>query len=136
MDWQRTLLIFGMGMIAWLLVIQWNQFQENQPQTESSYSQVEIDRSENLDMAGLKERAYAGQVEGDLPQLESMPTLEVTPTPHRMTGAVIAGSSRRAVGRDRHRPRGPIRRGRPRPTPCSTPRAGLRGRRRRRVRRG
>ncbi|MDC0053867.1 hypothetical protein OAK05_06350 [Gammaproteobacteria bacterium] len=43
MDWQRTLLIFGMGMIAWLLVIQWNQFQEKQPQTESSYSQVEVD---------------------------------------------------------------------------------------------
>ena len=81
MDWQRTLLIFGMGMIAWLLVIQWNQFQENQPQTESSYSQVEVDRSENLDMAGLKERAYTGQVVGDLPQLESLPTLEVTPTP-------------------------------------------------------
>ena len=81
MDWQRTLLIFGMGMIAWLLVIQWNQFQEKQPQTESSYSQVEVDRSENTDMAGLGERAYAGQVEGDLPQLESLPTLEVTPTP-------------------------------------------------------
>ena len=81
MDWQRTLLIFGMGMIAWLLVIQWNQFQEDQPKSESSYNQVEVDRSENAEIVGLQERAYISQAAGDLPQLESMPTLDVAPTP-------------------------------------------------------
>ena len=80
MDWQRTLLIFGMGMIAWLLVIQWNQFQENQPQPESIYSQVEADRSETAGIAGLGQRVDTGQVAGDLPQLESMPTLAVSYT--------------------------------------------------------
>lgn len=81
MDWQRTLLIFGMGMIAWLLVIQWNQFQEDQPKSEPSYNQVEVDRSENAEAVGLQERAYTSQAAGDLPQLESMPTLDVAPTP-------------------------------------------------------
>ena len=30
MDWQKTGLIAGMAIVAWLLVIQWNQFQDNQ----------------------------------------------------------------------------------------------------------
>ena len=29
MDWQKTVLIAGMAIVAWLLVIQWNQFQDD-----------------------------------------------------------------------------------------------------------
>ena len=30
MDWQKTVLIAGMAIVAWMLVIQWNQFQDAQ----------------------------------------------------------------------------------------------------------
>ncbi|MFT5037603.1 MAG: YidC/Oxa1 family membrane protein insertase [Flavobacteriaceae bacterium] len=30
MDWQKTVLIAGMAIVAWMLVIQWNQFQDEQ----------------------------------------------------------------------------------------------------------
>ena len=39
MDWQRTILIGGMGLVAWMLVIQWNQFQDQAGALQPNYSE-------------------------------------------------------------------------------------------------
>ena len=46
MDWLKTTLLGGMGVVAWLLVIEWTQFQEaNEPEViqQSSYASPSVD---------------------------------------------------------------------------------------------
>lgn len=46
MDWLKTTLLGGMGVVAWLLVIEWTQFQEaNEPEViqQSSYASPTVD---------------------------------------------------------------------------------------------
>ena len=44
MDWQRTLLISGMAITAWLLVIQWNNFNDQRAKVVDSFNETVIDR--------------------------------------------------------------------------------------------
>jgi len=46
MDWLKTTLLGGMGVVAWLLIIEWTQFQEaNEPEViqQSSYASPTVD---------------------------------------------------------------------------------------------
>ena len=70
MDWQRTILIAGMGLVAWMLVIQWNQFQGQDLVVQPSYSETQSNYgSEQESVAGIT----SPQNSEELPQLESMP---------------------------------------------------------------
>ena len=70
MDWQRTILIAGMGLVAWMLVIQWNQFQGQDLVVQPSYSETQSNYGSELEsVAGIT----SPQNSEELPQLESMP---------------------------------------------------------------
>ena len=70
MDWQRTILIGGMGLIAWMLVIQWNQFQDQNVTLEQSYSESQTNYESSLDSVTTS----MGLADSDeLPQLQSVP---------------------------------------------------------------
>jgi YidC/Oxa1 family membrane protein insertase len=70
MDWQRTILIGGMGLIAWMLVIQWNQFQDQNVTLEQSYSESQTNYESSFDSVTTS----TGSANSDeLPQLQSVP---------------------------------------------------------------
>lgn len=70
MDWQRTVLIGGMGLVAWMLVIQWNQFEDQNVALEQSYSESQTNYESSLDSVTTS----MGLADSDeLPQLQSVP---------------------------------------------------------------
>ena len=70
MDWQRTILIGGMGLVAWMLVIQWNQFEDQNVTLEQSYSESQTNYESSFDSVTTS----TGSANSDeLPQLQSVP---------------------------------------------------------------
>ena len=70
MDWQRTVLIGGMGLVAWMLVIQWNQFEDQNVALEQSYSESQTNYESSFDSVTTS----TGSANSDeLPQLQSVP---------------------------------------------------------------
>ena len=70
MDWQRTILIGGMGLVAWMLVIQWNQFEDQNVTLEQSYSESQTNYESSFDSVTTS----TGSADSDeLPQLQSVP---------------------------------------------------------------
>ena len=70
MDWQRTILIGGMGLVAWMLVIQWNQFEDQNVALEQSYSESQTNYESSFDSVTIS----TGSANSDeLPQLQSVP---------------------------------------------------------------
>ena len=70
MDWQRTILIGGMGLVAWMLVIQWNQFEDQNVALEQSYSESQTNYESSFDSVTTS----MGSANSDeLPQLQSVP---------------------------------------------------------------
>ena len=70
MDWQRTILIGGMGLVAWMLVIQWNQFEDQNVTLEQSYSESQTNYESSFDSVTTS----TGLANSDeLPQLQSVP---------------------------------------------------------------
>ena len=45
MDWQRTLLISGMAITAWLLVIQWNNFNDQRAKVVDNFNETVIEQT-------------------------------------------------------------------------------------------
>ena len=70
MDWQRTILIGGMGLVAWMLVIQWNQFQDQEVALQPNYSESQPSYSSSLESVTGVDSSQNGE---ELPQLESTP---------------------------------------------------------------
>jgi YidC/Oxa1 family membrane protein insertase len=69
MDWQRTILIGGMGLVAWMLVIQWNQFEDQNVALEQSYSESQTNYESSFDSVTTS----TGLANSDeLPQLQSV----------------------------------------------------------------
>ena len=69
MDWQRTILIGGMGLVAWMLVIQWNQFEDQNVTLEQSYSESQTNYESSFDSVTTS----TGLANSDeLPQLQSV----------------------------------------------------------------
>ena len=69
MDWQRTVLIGGMGLVAWMLVIQWNQFEDQNVALEQSYSESQTNYESSFDTVTTS----TGLANSDeLPQLQSV----------------------------------------------------------------
>ena len=85
MDWQRTILIGGMGLVAWMLVIQWNQFEDQNVAVEQSYSESQTNYESSFDAVTTS----PGSANSDeLPQLQSVPESSVLldlalPTPNK-----------------------------------------------------
>ena len=70
MDWQRTVLIGGMGLVAWMLVIQWNQFEDQNVALEQSYSESQTNYESSFDSVTTS----TGSANSDeLPQLQPVP---------------------------------------------------------------
>ena len=70
MDWQRTILIGGMGLVAWMLVIQWNQFEDQTVALEQSFSESQTNYESSFDSVTTS----TGSANSDeLPQLQSVP---------------------------------------------------------------
>ena len=70
MDWQRTILIGGMGLVAWMLVIQWNQFEDQNVALEQSFSESQTNYESSFDLVTTS----TGSANSDeLPQLQSVP---------------------------------------------------------------
>ena len=70
MDWQRTILIGGMALVAWMLVIQWNQFEDQNVALEQSYSESQTNYESSFDSVTTS----TGSANSDeLPQLQSVP---------------------------------------------------------------
>ena len=70
MDWQRTILIGGMCLVAWMLVIQWNQFEDQNVALEQSYSESQTNYESSFDLVTTS----TGSANSDeLPQLQSVP---------------------------------------------------------------
>ena len=70
MDWQRTILIGGMGLVAWMLVIQWNQFQDQAGALQPNYSESQPSYGSSLESVTGVDSSQNGE---ELPQLESTP---------------------------------------------------------------
>ena len=70
MDWQRTILIGGMGLVAWMLVIQWNQFQDQEVALQPNYSESQSSYGSSLESVTGVDSPQNGE---ELPQLASMP---------------------------------------------------------------
>jgi YidC/Oxa1 family membrane protein insertase len=68
MDWQRTALIAGMCIIAWMLMIQWNQSQEQQRIVNAANDEVIGERSVVSPFDSVTE---VNDTADDLPKLES-----------------------------------------------------------------
>ena len=70
MDWQRTVLIGGMGLVAWMLVIQWNQFEDQNVALEQSFSESQTNYESSFDSVTTS----TGLANSDeLPRLQSVP---------------------------------------------------------------
>ena len=70
MDWQRTILIGGMALVAWMLVIQWNQFEDQNVALEQSYSESQTNYESSFDSVTTS----TGLANSDeLPQLQLVP---------------------------------------------------------------
>ena len=67
MDWQKTVLIAGMAIVAWLLVIQWNQFQDNQIELSQANLVQEPTYSSDSEPSGFLEN---GNLDSELPLLQ------------------------------------------------------------------
>jgi YidC/Oxa1 family membrane protein insertase len=70
MDWQRTILIGGMGLVAWMLVIQWNQFEDQNVALEQSYSESQTNYESSFDSVTISTGSASSD---ELPQLQSVP---------------------------------------------------------------
>ena len=70
MDWQRTILIGGMGLVAWMLVIQWNQFEDQNVALEQSYSESQTNFESSFDSVTISTGSASSD---ELPQLQSVP---------------------------------------------------------------
>lgn len=81
-DWLRTSLIGGMLVVAFLLVIRWNDFQERefaeQPVNEQTLVSPE---SPTLDTPPDGEPSSVTEPTGDIPQAPITPTTQTTPAP-------------------------------------------------------
>ena len=66
MDWQRTALIAGMCIVAWMLMIQWNQFQE-QYQIVDTARKVAVEEPVLSEVSSLPRDTFPVD---DLPQLQ------------------------------------------------------------------
>jgi hypothetical protein len=67
MDWQRTILIGGMGLVAWMLVIQWNQFQDQAGALQPNYSESQPSYGSSLESVTGVDSSQNGE---ELPKLE------------------------------------------------------------------
>ena len=67
MDWQKTGLIAGMAIVSWLLVIQWNQFQDNQIELSQATLVQEPTYFSDSEPSGFLEN---GNVDSELPLLQ------------------------------------------------------------------
>jgi YidC/Oxa1 family membrane protein insertase len=72
-DWQRVFLITGMGIMAWLLVIEWSQFQERNTQESTEIFDSQPDDYQLLESDFQQENISSGD---DLPTLD-LPTTEI-----------------------------------------------------------
>ena len=70
MDWQRTILIGGMGLVAWMLVIQWSQFEDQNVALEQSYSESQTNYESSFDSVTISTGSASSD---ELPQLQSVP---------------------------------------------------------------
>ena len=66
-DWHRSLLIIGMALIAWLLVIEWNQFSNDR----ASVNQSSMASQGDYDQYDLGPDTNTSNVQSDIPILES-----------------------------------------------------------------
>ena len=66
-DWHRSLLITGMALIAWLLVIEWNQFSDDRASVNQSFTAIEDD----YDQYEVGPDTNTTKVQSDIPILES-----------------------------------------------------------------
>ena len=66
-DWHRSLLITGMALIAWLLVIEWNQFSDDR----ASMNQSSMAIQDDYDQYELGPDTNTSNVQSDIPILES-----------------------------------------------------------------
>ena len=66
-DWHRSLLITGMALIAWLLVIEWNQFSDDRASVNQSSAAIE----DNYDQYEVGPDTNTNKVQSDIPILES-----------------------------------------------------------------
>lgn len=72
MDWQRTALIAGMCIVAWMLMIQWNQSQEQHARVNVA---SEGTLSEQTVVSTFDVFPETGNVVDDLPELQAKPQL-------------------------------------------------------------
>ena len=72
-DWQRVFLITGMGIMAWLLVIEWSQFQERNTQESTEIFDSQPEDYQLLERDFQQENISSGD---DLPTLD-LPTTEI-----------------------------------------------------------
>lgn len=72
-DWQRVFLITGMGIMAWLLVIEWSQFQERNTQESTEIFDSQPEDYQLLESDFQQENISSGD---DLPTLD-LPTTEI-----------------------------------------------------------
>jgi YidC/Oxa1 family membrane protein insertase len=72
-DWQRVFLITGMGIMAWLLVIEWSQFQERNIQESTEIFDSQPEDYQLLEGDFQQENISSGD---DLPTLD-LPTTEI-----------------------------------------------------------
>ena len=66
-DWHRSLLITGMALIAWLLVIEWNQFSDDRASVNQSSAAIE----DNYDQYEVGPDINTNKAQSDIPILES-----------------------------------------------------------------
>ena len=57
-----------MGLVAWMLVIQWNQFQDQEVELQATYTESQANYASNLDLATTPNNIQNSE---ELPQLES-----------------------------------------------------------------
>jgi len=74
MDWQKTLNLVAIGLVAWLLLIEWEQFGREQDQQMAS-SQVDSQEIEITDLPVPQ----SSDLGSELPSLVDQPVVDVTP---------------------------------------------------------
>ena len=89
MDWQRTLLISGMAITAWLLVIQWNNFNDQRAKVVDSFNETVIEQTpyfsdpssieaeEELLSQELPTVIQSGKENSDIPLIRDLNLIEV-----------------------------------------------------------
>ena len=85
MDWKKSLNIAAIGLVAWLLVVEWNQFQDN------ATSQIPVQQSEvmipeapqvaslNTELAQMSAQSDAMALAANNPSNDELPTLVDAP---------------------------------------------------------